>query len=105
MGFDTFTSLEYMNNVMKTPKNWAKDALLTEQIVDALDSTEGTDYIYTISVQGHGKYPTEQVIENPSVTVTKADSEEQRWTYEYYANQVYEMDLFVKELNGYSRII
>lgn len=98
MGFDTFTSLEYMNNVMKTPKNWAKDALLTEQIVDALDSTEGTDYIYTISVQGHGKYPTEQVIENPSVTVTKADSEEQRWTYEYYANQVYEMDLFVKEL-------
>ena len=87
-----------MNNVMKTPKNWAKDALLTEQIVDALDSTEGTDYIYTISVQGHGKYPTEQVIENPSVTVTKADSEEQRWTYEYYANQVYEMDLFVKEL-------
>lgn len=98
LGFDTFTSLEYMNNVMKTPKNWAKDALLTEQIVDALDSTEGTDYIYTISVQGHGKYPTEQVIENPSVTVTKADSEEQRWTYEYYANQVYEMDLFVKEL-------
>ena len=87
-----------MNNVMKTPKNWAKDALLTEQIVDALDSTESTDYIYTISVQGHGKYPTEQVIENPSVTVTKADSEEQRWSYEYYANQVYEMDLFVKEL-------
>lgn len=98
IGFDTFTSLEYMNNVMKTPKNWAKDALLTEQIVDALDSTESTDYIYTISVQGHGKYPTEQVIENPSVTVTKADSEEQRWSYEYYANQVYEMDLFVKEL-------
>ena len=87
-----------MNNVMKTPKNWAKDALLTEQIVDALDSTESTDYIYTISVQGHGKYPTEQVIENPSVTVTKADSEEQHWSYEYYANQVYEMDLFVKEL-------
>ena len=98
IGFDTFTSLEYMNNVMKTPKNWAKDALLTEQIVDALDSTESTDYIYTISVQGHGKYPTEQVIENPSVTVTKAESEEQRWSYEYYANQVYEMDLFVKEL-------
>ena len=38
------------------------------------------------------------MIENPSVTVTKADSEEQHWTYEYYANQVYEMDLFVKEL-------
>lgn len=98
MGFDTFTSLEYMNNVMKTPRNWAKDGVLTEQILDALNSTEGSDYIYTISVQGHGKYPQEQVIENPAVTVTKAESEEQRWAYEYYANQVYEMDLFVKEL-------
>jgi hypothetical protein len=98
IGFDTFTSLEYMNNVMKTPKNWAKDGILTEQILDALNSTEGSDYIYTISVQGHGKYPTEQVIENPAITVTKADSDEQKWQYEYYANQVHEMDAFVKEL-------
>lgn len=98
MGFDTFTSLEYMNNVMKTPKNWAKDAILTEEILDTLDSTDEPDYIYTISVQGHGKYPTEQIIEDPAITVTKADTEEQRWGYEYYANQVYEMDLFVKEL-------
>ena len=98
MGFDTFTCLEYMNNVMKTPKNWAKDSLLTEQILDALNSTEGSDYIYTISVQGHGKYPTEQVIENPAITVTQYQTEEQRWAYEYYANQIYEMGLFVKEL-------
>ncbi|MDO4544628.1 MAG: sulfatase-like hydrolase/transferase [Bacillota bacterium] len=98
MGFDTFTSLEYMNNVMKTPKNWAKDALLTEQILDALNSTEEQDYIYTISVQGHGKYPTEETITNPAITVTKAESDEQKWSYEYYANEVYEMDLFVKEL-------
>ena len=99
MGFDTFTSLEYMNNVMKTPKNWAKDSILTDQIFDALESTEGPDYIYTISVQGHGKYPTEQMIEDPAITVTKAESDEQKWSYEYYVNQVYEMDLFVKELN------
>ena len=98
MGFDTFTCLEYMNNVVKTPKNWAKDGILTEQILDALNSTKGSDYIYTISVQGHGKYPTEQVLENPAITVTKAESDTQRWQYEYYANQVYEMDLFVKEL-------
>ena len=98
MGFDTFTCLEYMNNVMKTPRNWAKDGILTEQIMDALESTEGQDYIYTISVQGHGKYPTEQLIEEPAISVTKANSEEQRWSYEYYVNQIYEMDLFVKEL-------
>ena len=98
LGFDTFTCLEYMNNVVKTPKNWAKDTILTENIIDALNSSEGPDYIYTISVQGHGKYPSEKVIEDPVIEVTKAPDEEMKWSYEYYANQVYEMDLFVKEL-------
>ena len=98
LGFDTFTCLEYMNNVVKTPKNWAKDTILTENIIDALNSSEGPDYIYTISVQGHGKYPDEKVIEDPVIEVTEAPDEETKWSYEYYANQVYEMDIFVKEL-------
>ncbi|MDO4517629.1 MAG: sulfatase-like hydrolase/transferase, partial [Bacillota bacterium] len=49
-------------------------------------------------VQGHGKYPTEQVIENPPIQVTKAPNDEKKWAYEYYANQIYEMDKFVKDL-------
>lgn len=98
IGYDTFTSLEYMSDVPKTPKNWAKDSILTEQIMDALNSSEGHDYIYTISVQGHGKYPTEQLIKNPKIEVTDAPSEELKWKYEYYVNQVYEMDQFVKDL-------
>lgn len=98
MGFDTFTCLEYMNNVMKTPKNWAKDGILTENIMSALESTKNKDYVYTISVQGHGRYPDEQVLENPLITCDNAATEELKWNYEYYANQIYEMDLFVKEL-------
>ncbi len=98
LGYDDFTSLEYMNGTVKTPKNWAKDDVLTDVIVDALDSTETEDYIYTISVQGHGKYPTEEVLENPVIRVTDAPTEELKWQYEYYANQVYEMDKFVKKL-------
>ncbi len=98
IGFDTYTSLEYMSNVEKTPKNWAKDDILVEQIMDALKSTDSRDMVYTISVQGHGKYPVEQIISNPSITVTEAPSEELKWKYEYYVNQVYEMDKFVKEL-------
>lgn len=101
LGFDTFTSLEYMSNVEKTVKNWAKDSILTEYIMEALESTEGRDYIYTVSVQGHGKYPEEEVLENPEIKVTKTpeDVEEaQKWQYEYYVNQIYEMDQFVKEL-------
>ncbi|MBQ0079162.1 MAG: sulfatase-like hydrolase/transferase [Eubacterium sp.] len=100
MGFNTFTCLEYMNNVVKTPKNWAKDEILIGQITDALKSTTRPDYIYTISVQGHGRYPTEKVLEDPEIVVTDYQDEEQRWAYEYYANQVYEMDTFVKDLTG-----
>ena len=98
MGFDTFTSVEYMKNVEKTPKNWAKDDVLTECITDALDSTDGRDMIYTISVQGHGKYPPEQVLQKPVIEVTAAPSEELKWKYEYYVNQIYEMDQFIKAL-------
>lgn len=98
LGFQTFTSLEYMSNVSKTPKNWARDNVLTSEIMDALKSTKSPDYIYTISVQGHGKYPTEQVIDNPAITVTKAPTLELKWKWEYYCNQIHEMDKFVKDL-------
>ncbi len=98
LGFDDFTSIEYMNDIEKTPKNWAKDGILTEQIMTALNITEGKDYIYTISVEGHGKYPTEQVIEEPEIEVTKAPSEEKKWQYEYYVNMIHSMDKFIKEL-------
>ena len=98
MGLDTFTSIEYMSDVEKTPKNWAKDNILTESMLDALNSTESRDMIYTISVQGHGKYPSEQVIQNPEITVTYAPSEELKWKFEYYVNQVHEMDNFIGQL-------
>lgn len=98
IGFDTFTSVEYMKNVVKTPKNWAKDKALTECIEDALDSSEGRDMIYTISVQGHGKYPGEQIILDPKIQVLSAPSEELKWKYEYYVNQIYEMDQFIGDL-------
>ena len=98
MGFDTFTSIEYMSDVVMTPKNWAKDQVLIENITAALESTETRDMIYTISVQGHGQYPDEQVLTSPVIQVTEAPSEELKWKWEYYVNQIYEMDQFIKEL-------
>ncbi|MEA4922364.1 MAG: sulfatase-like hydrolase/transferase [Eubacteriaceae bacterium] len=98
LGFETFTSLEYMSDVSKTPKNWARDNVLTSQMTDAMGSTKGSDYIYTISVQGHGKYPTEEVIKDPEVTVTSAPTQELKWQWEYYVNQINEMDTFIGKL-------
>lgn len=98
MGFDTFTSLEYMNNVIKTPKNWARDGVLTDYIMAALQSSEKEDFIYTISVEGHGAYPSEEVLANPEIKVLDAPNDELRWQYEYYANLLKSMDNFIVEL-------
>ena len=99
LGFDTFTSIEYMNNLEYTPLGWAKDYVLTEEIIKALDSTPTQqDYIYTISVAGHGDYPEHKVLENPEITVGGIEDEGIRNSYEYYTNQIYEMDKFIGEL-------
>ncbi len=99
LGFDDFTSLEFMPRVARTERNWAKDFILTSQIGAALDATENQpDLVFTVSVQGHGSYPTERVIEYPEVTVTQCPDTVNAYSLEYYVNQVREMDLFVKEL-------
>lgn len=99
LGFDTFTSEEYMpEENLKNPLGWVKDSILTDEIVKCLDSTEGPDYVYTISVQGHGDYPEEPMIEEPEITVSGAPTEEANNKWEYYVNEIHEMDEFVRQL-------
>jgi len=100
LGFDTFTSEEYMPDISDvTATGWVKDHILTKEIIKTLDATDEPDYIYTISVQGHGDYPTEPVLDDPEITVTGAeDREKNNYSWEYYVNQIHEMDKFVKEL-------
>lgn len=81
-----------------TPMGWVKDHILTDEIVKAMESTEGPDYVYTISVQGHGDYPEEPVLSDPVIEVSGAESQEKNYAWEYYVNQLHEMDQFVKEL-------
>ena len=97
LGFDTFTSVEYMNNVSFTPTNWCKDTVLTGEIMDIMKSTEERDFLHVISVEGHGAYPTEQVFKNPYTEVI-CDDEYTKWRYEYYLNECHEMDTFVGDL-------
>lgn len=100
MGFDSFTSKEFMNILQTTPNGWAKDDVLVSNIMSALDTTEQTDFVFTISVQGHGDYPEEKVIENPAVTVSGIEDEALKNKWEYYVNMVYEMDQFVGKLKA-----
>ena len=98
MGFDQYTSKEFMNILKTTPKGWATDDILVPNIMESLDTTDGTDFVCTISVQGHGDYPTEPTLENPEINVTGVEDEGKRNAWEYYVNEVHEMDKFVGQL-------
>lgn len=99
LGFDTFTSVEYMNGVEYTALNWPKDYILTDYMKKALDSTKNKDFICTVSVQGHSNYPTEKIGEDYPCKVSGNIDEKYLNQLYYYCEQVKEMDEFVKQFN------
>ncbi len=99
LGFNSFTSEEYMNTQNDTNYNdWMRDENLIQPINDALNSTENRDFIYAVSVQPHGSYPTEPVLDDPAIKVTGAASDGENYAWEYYVNQLHEVDQFVADL-------
>lgn len=94
MGFDSFTSKELMNateyNILNS---WLEDDILVDETLKVLDSTENqSDFVFTIAVQSHGNYPTYEVYEDPVIEVTGAETEEKNYQWEYFSNQMYEVD-------------
>lgn len=97
LGYDTFTTIENMYIDDFTPMGWAKDHVLTEQIIKTLKSTKKQDFVYAISVQGHGSYPSDSDYEYP-IKVKGLKNSDLKHQYQYYAWQINEMDEFIGEL-------
>ncbi len=89
LGFETYTSKEYMDISNETPNGWLKDEVLIKAVMDCLESTEEQDYIFTISVQAHGDYPTKKVLEDPVITVEGSPTKKKNNQWEYYVNQIH----------------
>ena len=100
MGFDSFTSKELMNiTEYNEIESWPTDDILVEETGKILDSTENqSDFIYTITVQSHGSYPTYEVFEDPAIEVTGGETEEENYQWEYYINELHEVDQFIGDL-------
>ena len=100
MGFDSFTSKELMNiTEYNEIESWPTDHILVDETGKILDSTEDqADFLYTITVQSHGSYPTYQVFEDPAIKVTGGDTEEEHYQWEYYINELHEVDQFIGDL-------
>ena len=104
LGFDTFTSLENMPNIVRNQRKWGKDSMLIDPILESLDSSFGKDLIYAISVQPHGRYPSETVYkrhlmgQDPKIGVTGNGHNPENPGFTYYVNQLNEADTFLGNL-------
>lgn len=87
-----------MKNIERTPIGWVKDSILVSEIIDSLISTSEPDFVYTISVQGHGDYPSDFELADKHVSITSIKDGYNKSAIEYYTNQIYEMDQFVGQL-------
>lgn len=106
LGFDSFTSLEYMEDVEYNISGvWPKDEVLVDEIVTALESTQEKDFVMAVSVQGHGKYPPGTLPEEyeNKITADFIDGTIEGGLSDiaaltYYVNQLNEMDEFIRQL-------
>jgi len=102
LGFDCFSGMEHMWNLNYTPRGWAKDNVLAGLMVERMQQTPERDYITTITVQCHGRYPKKH-----TNTLTNIDcfftgehegDKEKQAAWEYYANMCKECDNMVQNL-------
>ncbi len=98
LGFDYYISKEFMNILQYTENGWAKDMVLPRYMEQALDSTKGRDFLFTVTVQGHGDYPEKRIIEHPEITLEGIEDEAVKNKWEYFCNQMYETDKVLGEL-------
>lgn len=101
LGFDTFSPLENMYGVEYNELEWATDACLFPQIKETLLSTSERDFVFTVSVQAHGKYP-EMILGDGyklgAEDVSGIEDEKLLNMYLYYIEQVRGTDEFIGEL-------
>lgn len=101
LGFDTFTSMEYMQLYRSdyTKGWWVRDRVLTGKIQDCLDYTEeGKDFVFTVSVEGHGSYPNYNVPGMNTIRVTDSETGEPAYSAQFYTNLINDMDHFIRDL-------
>ena len=91
-----------MYGLNKTPRGWAKDNILDDLMIQRMMQTEGRDYITTITVQGHGRYPKKHTDTMTGLTCYfggryQGDTEKEA-AWEYYINMCRETDMMVGDL-------
>ena len=98
LGFDRFVPQEYMNGLTYNALGWAHDSVLTGETMKALTTTPGRDFIFTVTVQSHGKYPDTPVEGLDDIAVLAAPETVNATALQNYVNELSQVDAFIGAL-------
>lgn len=100
LGFDTFTSLEFLNNASDNPSviKASRDDIFPSELKKILKSTEDKDFIFGITTQLHGNYE-EDYSEFENNIIVKGDfNKSQLSQINDYANELKSIDNVIKDI-------
>lgn len=102
LGFDVFAGMEHMYELNYTPRGWGKDDVLDDTMIERMVQTPGRDYITTITVQAHGRYPkkyTKTLNDIDCFFTGKYENDRaKKAAWQYYINMCRETDDMLKDL-------
>ena len=98
LGYDRFDSLEYMLYPKYNRVGWAKDQVLVDELMRALETTDGRDMIFAIGVESHGKYGETYTAEPGDIEVLSAPEEIYLEPFRNYVNIIRPVDDFLGEI-------
>jgi len=101
LGFDVFESMEYMDDLEYGDVGWATDDCIIDSTLSALRSTAGRDFIFSVTVGTHGKYPTDVLLpcagSMDSIRVIESDEYLNANQLTNFLNLAKDMDDFIAE--------
>ena len=98
LGFDRFVPLEYMQNVKYTPIGWCRDAVLTDEILTALSTTDTRDMVFCVAVETHGKYEETYEYKDGDIEVLSLPEEIPLAPFQNFVNALPSTDAFLRSL-------
>ena len=100
LGFERFIPMEFMSGLERNRKDWVKDKVLLPYIEKTLAASEERDLIFCVTAQSHGAYAVDTDYEY-EIKVSGDLEDPVRAEYEYYLNEIHEVDMFIGALVSY----
>ena len=98
LGFDRFVPLEYMQNVKYSPIGWCRDAVLTDEILTALKTTDSRDVVFCVAVETHGKYEETYEPKEGDIEVLSLPEQIPLAPFQNFVNALPHSDDFLRQL-------